>query len=202
MSTVGDYIPHHEPFEYYPSSANPHHLPPTGTIGTTDQANHQYDLSLFYTALQKGELPAVSFLKAPAYADGHPGYSDPLDEQKFVVSTINAIMASDEWKSTAVIILYDDSDGWYDHTMDPVINQSGPTMAQPVDNDDALSTQNTARETCHGRLRRHADNRPLRKHTWPLRVRPTPALAGDLALGQDELRRSPHYRPVLSIAIH
>ncbi len=144
MTTVGDYIPHHEPFEYYPSSANPHHLPPTGRIGTTDQANHQYDLSLFYTALQKGELPAVSFLKAPSYADGHPGYSDPLDEQTFVVKTINAIMASDEWKSTAIIIAYDDSDGWYDHTMDPVINQSGPTEASPVDNDDALSSQNTA----------------------------------------------------------
>ncbi len=26
-------------------------------------------------------MPAVSFLKAPAYQDGHAGYSDPLDEQ-------------------------------------------------------------------------------------------------------------------------
>ncbi len=26
-----DYIPHHEPFQYYPSTANPHHLPPTAT---------------------------------------------------------------------------------------------------------------------------------------------------------------------------
>ena len=34
-------------------------------------------------------------------------------------------MASDDWKSTAIIIAYDDSDGWYDHTMDPVVNQSG-----------------------------------------------------------------------------
>jgi phospholipase C len=129
ISTVGDYIPHHEPFEFYASTTNPHHLPPSspGMIGKTDQANHQYDISQFFVALKYGHLPAVSYLKAPAYADAHPGYSDPLDEQTFVVNTINAIMASPEWKDTAIIIAYDDSDGWYDHSMDPVVNQSGVT---------------------------------------------------------------------------
>ena len=49
-ATVTDYIPHHEPFQYYTSTANPHHLPPTSVamIGKTDQANHQYDLSTFF----------------------------------------------------------------------------------------------------------------------------------------------------------
>jgi phospholipase C len=91
-----DYIPHHEPFQYYAQTSNPHHLPPTTTamIGQTDQANHQYDMSDFTTALAAGNLPAVSYLKAPAYQDGHAGYSDPLDEQTFVVNTVNAIMQS------------------------------------------------------------------------------------------------------------
>ena len=78
----------------------------------------------FFTALAAGQLPAVSFLKAKAAFDGHPGNSDPLDEQSFVVSTINAIQANALWKDTAIIIAYDDSDGWYDHQMDPLINQS------------------------------------------------------------------------------
>src|SRR5262249_13721074 len=45
-ATVKDYISHHEPFQYYTSTANPHHLPPTSIamIGKSDQANHQYDL--------------------------------------------------------------------------------------------------------------------------------------------------------------
>ena len=73
------------------------------------------------------QLPAVSFLKAKAIGDGHPGNSDPLDEQAFVVNTINQLQQSDEWDSTAVVILYDDSDGWYDHQMDPVIHQSMST---------------------------------------------------------------------------
>ncbi len=123
---VTDYIPHHEPFQYYQSTANPHHLPPTSAemIGKTDQANHQYDLSDFENALNADNLPAVSFLKASAYQDGHAGYSDPLDEQHFLVDTINRLEKSKFWENTAVIIAYDDSDGWYDHQMGPIVSQS------------------------------------------------------------------------------
>jgi phospholipase C len=78
-------------------------------------ANHQYDVLDFATVLAGSNLPAVSFLKAPGYQDGHAGYSDPLDEQTFVVNTINAIENSSYWANTAIIIAYDDSDGWYDH---------------------------------------------------------------------------------------
>lgn len=121
-----DYIPNHEPFQFYQSTANPHHLPPTSTamIGRTDQANHQYDLTDFFNALNAGNLPAVSFLKAPAFQDGHAQYSNPLDEQAFLVNTINTLQASPFWGSTAVIIAYDDSDGWYDHVMPPIVNGS------------------------------------------------------------------------------
>jgi len=122
----GDYIPHHEPFQYYVSTANSHHLPPSSPdmIGETDQANHQYDLADFYTALTHHNLPAVTFLKAAGYQDGHAGYSDPLAEQTFLVDVINKLQNSPEWKSTAVIISYDDSDGWYDHQMGPIVQQS------------------------------------------------------------------------------
>jgi len=124
--TSKDYIPHHEPFQFFPSTANPQHLPPssTATIGHTDQANHQYDLTDFWTAVDAKNMPAVSFLKAPAYQDGHAGYSDPLDEQQFLVDTINRLEKTDYWHDTAVVILYDDSDGWYDHQMGPIVNQS------------------------------------------------------------------------------
>jgi phospholipase C len=117
-----DYIPHHEPFQYYASTANLTHARPnsTATIGTTDAANHQYDMTDFTAALAAGNLPAVSFLKAPGFQDGHAGYSDPLDEQTFIVNTVNAIEKSSFWPNTAIIIAYDDSDGWYDHMTDLV----------------------------------------------------------------------------------
>ena len=125
-ASVTDYIPHHEPFQYYQSTANPHHLPPTSVamIGKTDQANHQYDLSYFWKAVGAGNMPAVSYLKAAAYQDGHAGYSDPLDEQHFLVDTINRLQESQFWQSTAVVVAYDDSDGWYDHVMGPILSQS------------------------------------------------------------------------------
>jgi phospholipase C len=150
-----DYIPHHEPFQYYASTANPHHLTlPTGndgtvgldalrTIGTDtqhyvngqpqfDTPNHQYDMSDFdqlVAAIGNGDLPpsalpAVSFLKAPGFQDGHAAYSDPIDEQRFVVNEINALQRTPDWKSTAIVIAYDDSDGWYDHAYSGVHNPS------------------------------------------------------------------------------
>ena len=125
-----DYIPHHEPFQYFASTANPQHLPPTSVsmIGKTDQANHQYDLTSFWAAVAAGNMPAVSFLKASAYQDGHAGYSDPLDEQTFLVNTLNALQRTRDWQNTAVVIAYDDSDGWYDHAMGPIVNQSQDTV--------------------------------------------------------------------------
>jgi phospholipase C len=150
-----DYIAHHEPFQYYASTANPHHLtiPASAsgqdtlaglkTIGTDTQSyvggvpqfntpNHQYDSSDFdqlVAAIGKGKLPpsalpAVSFLKAPGWADGHAGYSDPLDEQYWMTNEINALEKTPDWKNTAVVISYDDSDGFYDHAYSGVTNPS------------------------------------------------------------------------------
>ena len=79
-----DYIPHHEPFQYYASTANPHHLtvPANGSgqdtlpglkkVGRDTQSyvngvpqfntpNHQYDTSDFdqlVAAIRRGKLPA------------------------------------------------------------------------------------------------------------------------------------------------
>jgi phospholipase C len=131
-SKKADYIPHHQPFQYYKTTANLTHARPTSTamIGYQgDAANHQYDINDFYTAVSAGNFPAVSFLKAPGFQDGHAGYSDPIDEQAFVVHVINYLMTnSNAWGSTAVVIAYDDSDGWYDHQMPPNVNQSATAV--------------------------------------------------------------------------
>ncbi|WP_254552187.1 alkaline phosphatase family protein [Kitasatospora sp. MMS16-BH015] len=150
-----DYIPHHQPFQYYASTANPHHLTlPTDARGQDtgaalrsigrdtqhyvggkpqfDTPNHQYDSGDFdqlVAAINHGKLPgsalpAVSFLKAPGFQDGHAAYSGPYDEQRFVVDEINALQHTPDWQNTAVVIAYDDSDGWYDHAYSGVTNPS------------------------------------------------------------------------------
>ncbi|GLQ87963.1 phospholipase C [Dyella flagellata] len=138
-----DYIPHHQPFQYYSHTANPTHARPTSVamIGHYgDAANHQYDLNDFYAAVEAGNMPAVSFLKAPGYQDGHAGYSDPLDEQQFIVHVLNFLQQRPEWRDTAVVIAYDDSDGWYDHQTSPRVNASQTSQ-------DALN----AAGVCNGR---------------------------------------------------
>jgi phospholipase C len=123
----GDYVPHHTPFQYYASTANPTHARPTSlkTVGYSgDAANHDYDVDDFFAAIKAGNFPTVSFLKAISIHDAHPGNSDPLDEQEFVVKVANFLQAQPEWTNTALIVLYDDSDGWYDHQIGTIINGS------------------------------------------------------------------------------
>jgi phospholipase C len=118
--------PHYTPFQYYASTLNPHHMPPSSVaaIGQSDQAKHQYAITDLWNAMAAGVLPSVTFIKAPANETGHPSTSSPLAEQGFLVDTINRLELSQFWKDTAVIITYDDSDGWYDHVMPPIINHS------------------------------------------------------------------------------
>jgi phospholipase C len=161
--TKSDYIAHHEPFQYYASTANPHHLAPTSlsVVGTDTEsytngkpdfntANHQYDIGTFnnlLTAIDNKQLPAtnlpsVSYLKAPGYEDGHADYSDPLDEQNFVTTEVNAIEQSPDWSSTAIILAYDDSDGFYDHVDAATENGGQPQNASQVAGQDSLTAPN------------------------------------------------------------
>jgi phospholipase C len=122
-----DYTAFLNPFQFYASTANPLHARPSdvSVIGKLEDrsANHQYDIRDFFSALAAGNFPAVSFLKSAAYRDGHAGYSDPLDEQAFLIHAINTIEQTPQWNHTVIILTYDDSDGWYDH-VNNVINGS------------------------------------------------------------------------------
>jgi phospholipase C len=139
-SDVVDYIPHHAWFQYYESTANWTHARPSSiaAIGHTmwkghlDPANHNYDLEDFYAAVKAGNFPAVSYIKLPAHQDAHAGYSDPLDEQEGTVKLINFLQQRPEWKDTAVILTYDDSDGWYDHAYAKPITASYDPNADQV----------------------------------------------------------------------
>jgi len=120
------YAGYHNPFQFYETTNNQHHIPPANVaeVGNNGPANHIYDLSYFWQAAAAGNLPAVSFLKAARAQDGHPSNSSPLDEQGWIVSTINQLQQLPEWSQTAVFIAWDDSDGWYDHVIGPIMNQS------------------------------------------------------------------------------
>jgi phospholipase C len=132
--TQTDYVPHHIWFQYFASTANLTHARPTSTkaIGFTkvpgtnkiDPANHAYDLDDFMTAVSSGNFPAVSFIKQASFQDEHPGNSNSLDAQTGFVTLVNFLQEQPDWDSTAVILTFDDSDGWYDHAFSPTTSGS------------------------------------------------------------------------------
>jgi phospholipase C len=139
---TADYIPHHNWFQYFASTANPTHARPSSTASvgfsletdgkTPEPANHQYDTDDFFASVKAGNYPSVSFIKAPAFQDGHAGYSDPLDEQAFTSKIVNFLQQQPDWASTAVIVAWDDSDGWYDHAYAAPTSASFDAIADQV----------------------------------------------------------------------
>ena len=43
-------------------------------------------------------------------------------------TVINFLQKQRDWESTAVVIAYDDSDGWYDHVLGQIVNHSATAM--------------------------------------------------------------------------
>lgn len=139
-NNITDYVVHHEPFQYYESTANILHLPPSSVdmIGYSDQSNHQYDLSDLWNSIENNNIPSVSFLKAPYYQTGHTQASDPVNEQEFLVDTINKLQNISQWNNTAILIAYDDTGGWYDHQMPPIVMQSNDPKYDGIAGPDGL----------------------------------------------------------------
>ena len=186
-SCPSTYNSHYDPFQYYKSTSNPHHLPPSSpaAIGTSaDQANHNYTVNDFWTAANNGNMPAVSFLKAAKPQTGHPSDSTPLDEQQFLVQTINALQKLPEWKSMAIMITYDDSDGWYDHVMPPIVSQS---------NDPAQDALLGSQGMC---------GTPARRLSRSLRLRYAASIPRDFTLRTQELCEPCADRSYFGDALH
>ena len=199
-AATADYIPHHNWFQYYASTANPNHSRPSSVdaIGytyepnskTPDPANHEYDTYDFFAAVKAGNFPAVSYLKAPAFQDGHAGYSDPLDEQTFVTEVVNFLEQQPEWKDTAVIVTWDDSDGWYDHAF------ATPTSSSYDPSADQLYGPGSLR-------RQHPPRRIVwQAGRWSLWGWHPASVPGDFTVRQAQLRQSHSHLPGLGSPLY
>ncbi|HMF21880.1 MAG TPA: alkaline phosphatase family protein, partial [Pseudolabrys sp.] len=98
-------------------------------MGILGRPTTKYDVDDLIPAAEAGNLPAVSFVKAVRYQTGRAGgFSDPLDEQNFLVTTINALEELPQRHHMAIVIAWDDSDGDYDHQMSPIFNGSASAV--------------------------------------------------------------------------
>jgi phospholipase C len=121
------YIPHHNSPQYF------------GYIRQNESMwSGEHDLLDFFTVIEKQELPAKSvvFVKGgrenpfgwkPADPnamgilgdDDHPGYSDSQLSESLVAKVVNAVARSPYWKDSVIIVIWDDSEGFYDHVPPP-----------------------------------------------------------------------------------
>jgi phospholipase C len=113
---------HHQPFAFFANYAD----------GTQAKADHLKDEVDFVAAVQDGTLPAVSFVKPYGTNNEHPGYTDLITGENHVEDLINTVRNSSLWKSTAIIITYDEHGGFWDHVAPPIVDRWGPGSRVPA----------------------------------------------------------------------
>ena len=62
----------------------------------------------------------------------HPGYTDELRGEQYVVDLVNKVKASPYWADTAIIVTYDENGGRYDHVAPPPADRWGPGSRVPA----------------------------------------------------------------------
>ena len=84
---------------------------------SADLASHVVDLNSYFSDLARGALPAVSWIVTTSSTERAP--IDPLVGQREVRNVVNALGGSSAWPSSAFLLSYDSSGGWYDHVAPP-----------------------------------------------------------------------------------
>ena len=114
--------------KHTPGMWNP--LPDFVTVRNDHQVRNVEPLSRFYAAAARGRLPSVSWVM-PAYAESdHPGASLRTG-QAWVSSIVDAVMRSRDWKSSAILLAWDDWGGFYDHVAPPRVDRNGYGLRVP-----------------------------------------------------------------------
>jgi phospholipase C len=104
--TCLDYVPQEDPFQYFTSTENSSNI-------------QNFTMASFNSVLSSGSLPAVVWITPDGAHDLHPGGGNILNGVEWIDQIVQAVKGSSEWSSTAIILLFDESGGWYDHVPPP-----------------------------------------------------------------------------------
>jgi acid phosphatase len=117
-----DFKTHHQPFNYFSKYAP----------GTAERAKHLKDYRDLVTQIQTDTLPPVAFYKPEGAHNEHPGYADVLAGDIHIADLIGKIQASRGWKSTLIVVTYDENGGFWDHVPPPPGDRWGPGTRIPT----------------------------------------------------------------------
>ena len=85
-----------------------------------------------FNDITAGNLPAVSWVIPDGANSDHAGFGTSDTGPSWVASVVNAIGASQYWSSTAIVIVWDDWGGWYDHVAPPQLDYAGLGFRVPM----------------------------------------------------------------------
>jgi phospholipase C len=88
------------------------------------------DLGNLYNDLANGTAPSVSYIIQGGTSEHPPGHVG--NGQNATVGIITAIMRSQEWKDSAIVLTWDDWGGWYDHVVPPQVDGDGYGFRVPA----------------------------------------------------------------------
>lgn len=117
-----NFQPHHQPYNYFERYGP----------GTPDRAAHLKDGKEFMAAIEHGKLPAVAFYKPEGKLNQHPGYANVAAGDLHIAKIIARIQHSPQWKSTLIIVTYDENGGFWDHVPPPKGDRWGPGNRIPA----------------------------------------------------------------------
>jgi len=118
----GDFQYHHQPFAYFANYAD----------GTDAKKQHLKDETELDASIADGTLPDVVFWKPIGEENEHPGYANTSSGDAHTAEMIEKIQKSPLWKSTVIVVTYDENGGMWDHVAPPKIDKWGPGSRVPT----------------------------------------------------------------------
>jgi phospholipase C len=115
--------------EKTPGIWNP--LPWFDTVKEDRELSNIQSVKHFFKLAKAGRLPAVSWVVPSGPVSEHPP-ARVSRGQAYVTRLINAVMASPDWKSTAIFLSWDDWGGFYDHVVPPFVDRNGYGLRVPA----------------------------------------------------------------------
>jgi acid phosphatase len=113
IDTPEVYLPHHNPFQYFPSWFR------------NVKAGHIRDSQDFLEDVRSGRLPSLCFLKATGSHDEHPANSAPGWGERWVMGLLRTLGESRLWERSLVVVAYDEGGGYWDHVSPPAPDAYG-----------------------------------------------------------------------------
>ncbi|HZR64372.1 MAG TPA: alkaline phosphatase family protein [Terriglobales bacterium] len=103
------YVPQENPFQYFQSTAN--------------SANVRgFSLNNFGSELSSGTVPSVLWIQPAPGHSMHPGSGNIANGIEWLDDLVQSVKNSPIWPNSAILVVWDESGGWYDHVAPPQLS--------------------------------------------------------------------------------